>query len=239
MKSDLAKQNSVSSASAKQDSASSASAAPAARTGTGPTPSEFYDDLDELGNDRRLPPSLKRSFQYEPDIISERLVQLQQFIQEQRPSVQHCLDRSIDAMFYTERRLLDATHWLAHDAPALVWPTTQVAAISLLGYLANRHHPLSRRLASPLSLALMTGFLVYPAWRREAARLTNQHLLAPVPALDRLALTSRRIYWEHIVGSGVDLWNAYDAGVCQIRRTLSECRQRVRDFFRPPPRRSP
>lgn len=230
MKSDPAKQNS-----ALPTESDTQYSAPHQTLPRSPTtnPSEFYDDLDEFGNDKMLPPSLSKPFQYEPNILSEKLVELQEFIYEKKPTVQYYLDRSIDTIFYTERKILGAANWLTQDAPALAWPTTQVAAMSLLGYTANRHQSLVKKLGSPLALAVMTGFLVYPSWRKTASQLTNHHLITPIPALEKAGAAARRFYWGSVVANGVKAWDAYDDGCHQARSATRQAYQRIVEFFKP------
>jgi hypothetical protein len=197
-----------------------------------PSPSLYYDDLDEDGNDRKLPPSLVSEFTYEPNILSEKLVQLQQFIHQHHGAVEYYIDRTIDGMFYTERKTLSLFRWLREDMPPLIVPSTQVAASAMIGYYANRLAPLSKRVFFSSSMGIMAGFLVFPSWRNVSMDFARRHLVEPLPVVQN-AVTSTKQTYDGFVMRCVHAWDSYDQAVLTVKNKISDTRRRIVSFFKP------
>ncbi|PJF16725.1 hypothetical protein PSACC_03491 [Paramicrosporidium saccamoebae] len=196
-------------------------------------PSRYYDDLDEFGYDRKLPPSLEHEFHFEPNILSEKLVLLQRFIHENHGTVEYYIDRTVDSLFYTERQVLRGFRWLREDMPSMILPSAQVAASASLGYFANHPTPLGTRLFFTTSMGLMAGFLVFPSWRRRTAELAQHHIVEPLPAVQNALVTTRRGY-NGFVMYWVSVWDSYDHAVASVKNKLADTRYRIISFFKPP-----
>lgn len=198
-------------------------------------PSLYYDDLDEHGNDKNLPPSFTRDFKYEPNIISEELVRLQRFIHDHHETIEHYIDRVVDGIFYTERKTTLVFRWLREDSPSLVLPTAQLGIASSIGYYANKPLPLAPRLFYSSAMGIMTGFLVFPSWRRKTAELTRRHFIEPVPAIGDAVSACSSQYNKLLMGI-VDLWNAYDRVVYNAKNRICTTRDQFVSLFKPRPR---
>lgn len=199
----------------------------------------FYDELDELGQDKRLPRAAPREFVYDPDIISERLVRLQQFIHAHHGTIERALDGAVDGLFYAEHKTVRAFNWLEHDAPSLLLPTAQMMASGYFAYLMNRTASPAARLGRAGAIGALCGFLVYPSWRRRAGDLISQQLIGPFPPIQRTVRAGRTLYERRIVGGIVEGWNAYDRTRLKMLEYVGERRRRVMSILKPPRRPPP
>ena len=176
-----------------------------------------------------MPKSLIKEFEYEPDLISEELVQLQRFIHNHHQTIDKYLNTAIDGVFYTERQARRVFSWLEHDVPSLIIPTAEVMAVGYLTNLANRGGTPTVRFGSSLAMGTIAGFLVLPSWRRVLSESVNRHLISPYPnlrnAVDRLEHT----YWRGVYQI-VDVWNSYDQYCTRAKEYIQGKRQKIADI---------
>ena len=188
--------------------------------------------MDENGDDNKMPKSLRREFIYEPDIISEQLVCLQRFLHEKHQTIEKYVNSIAEGLFWLERKAIRAVNWLENDAPSLVLPTAQVGLAGSFTYFANRGGTPLIRLGSTATMGLMTGFAVYPSWRRLLKNELDLQVVQRFQPLQKAVNFAERLYWRNVYNV-VDGWNTYDRACLSISKYLSEQRRRIAFFFKP------
>lgn len=161
-----------------------------------------------------------------------QLVRLQRFIHDHHQTVEYYIDKTVDGVFYAERQTTRTFRWCKEEVPGLVWPTTQVATMSGLAYFANRGGPVLHRLGATSALGLMTGFLVYPGWRRETRRIFDKQVVEPLPSVREAIQLGHEAYRKMLFGVTY-VWSTYDDAVSTVYKSYRKTRFRIISFFKP------
>ena len=195
-------------------------------------PSVFYEDIDDRGNNRRMPSSLRREFVYEPNILTEKLVRLQRLVHQNHKSIDNFLECSISGVFWSERQLFRIAEWTRNDAPGLLLPTTDVLALGSLAYATNRSRPPAIRGLMTVGMGIFTGFWVYPSWRRQLGQLVNKHIVEPIKPVQRGLATLDQAYNRTVEGV-VRIWDTCDNAGDSFKASLKTAKDRIVSIFKP------
>lgn len=184
----------------------------------------FYDQVDEKGHDKQLPPAPNHRFVYQPDPISNRLVALQEHIHTHHRRVEEGFDSALNSWFQLKWQIgskkyahyfLESWRWTRTEVPPRLPDLGLIASTMLV--VGASHPPGWQRWSWTLGLGMATTIALFPELRNRMI----QHSGFP--------LNSASDWWNEHMLHLADGWNIldqhYELGVERVKAKRQELRQ--------------